>query len=370
MANPDHVKLLKSGVDSWNKWIQDYFQGRQQQPPQPHAQEQGLLLDLSGASLQGMNLPGVEFSITDLRGADLSYSNLIGSNFGIRTVAFAFETYTFEDVVSRFPNITLMGMIGVKNSMLLNFSGALLTGINLTEAHLNSANFHSVDLTGADLTNSWLDNTTFTNTLLHSTKGLRSCQHTGPSTVDFSTLVRSPGLPLEFLRGCGVHQKLIEFLPSLLHDPLQFYSCFISYSTKDQEFADRLYADLQAKGVRCWFAPEDLKIGDRFRQRIDDAIRFHDKLLVVLSEASVSITWVEEEVESAFARERKEDKLVLFPVRVDDAVIKTNKAWVSTLQNMRQISDFSGWRDHNSYQKAFQRLLRDLQNEGRRATVI
>jgi TIR domain len=37
-------------------------------------------------------------------------------------------------------------------------------------------------------------------------------------------------------------------------------SCFISYLTKDQEFADRLYADLQNKGVQCWFAPHDLPI--------------------------------------------------------------------------------------------------------------
>jgi hypothetical protein len=63
---------------------------------------------------------------------------------------------------------------------------------------------------------------------------------------------------------------------------IQFYSCFISYSTKDQEFAKRLHEDLQNKRVRCWFASEDLKIGDPFRQRIDEAIRLHEKLLVLV----------------------------------------------------------------------------------------
>ena len=94
-------------------------------------------------------------------------------------------------------------------------------------------------------------------------------------------------LPLAFLRGCGLPESLLTFLPSLLNQPIQFYSCFISYSTKDQEFADRLYADLQNKGVRCWFAPEDLKIGDHFRNRIDQSIRLHDKLLIILSENSI-----------------------------------------------------------------------------------
>lgn len=41
------------------------------------------------------------------------------------------------------------------------------------------------------------------------------------------------------------------------------YSCFISYSTKDHQFAERLYADLQAKGVRCWFAPHQVSGGKK-----------------------------------------------------------------------------------------------------------
>jgi hypothetical protein len=52
---------------------------------------------------------------------------------------------------------------------------------------------------------------------------------------------------------------------------IEFYSAFISYSSKDEALAKRLYADLQAKGVRCWFAPEDLKIGDKFSTEIDRA---------------------------------------------------------------------------------------------------
>ncbi len=75
--------------------------------------------------------------------------------------------------------------------------------------------------------------------------------------------------------------------------PIEFYSCFISYSTKDQEFAERLHADLQAKGVRCWFAPHDMKGGRKLHEQIDEAIRLHDKLLLILSEHSMSSNWVQ-----------------------------------------------------------------------------
>jgi hypothetical protein len=56
---------------------------------------------------------------------------------------------------------------------------------------------------------------------------------------------------------------------SLLAQPIEFYSWFISYSSHDQAFAERLHADLRAKDLRCWFAPEDLKIGDLFQERVE-----------------------------------------------------------------------------------------------------
>ena len=145
---------------------------------------------------------------------------------------------------------------------------------------------------------------------------------------------------------------------------MEFYSCFISYSTNDQDFADRLYADLQVKGVRCWFAPEDLKIGDRFRQRIDDAIRLHDKLLLILSAHSVRSDWVRDEVESCLERERREKRLVLFPVRLDDEVMDATEAWASSVRRQRHIGDFRDWKSNDTYQNGLKRLLRDLKTKG------
>ena len=131
-------------------------------------------------------------------------------------------------------------------------------------------------------------------------------------------------------------------------------------STKESDFAQRLHADLQVKGVRCWFAPEDLKIGDNFRMRIDESIRVYDKLMVILSANSINSPWVEEEVEAAIEKEHRQNKLVLFPIRLDDAVMETEQAWASNLHRMRHIGDFRAWKDHDSCQKSFERLLRDL----------
>jgi TIR domain-containing protein len=74
--------------------------------------------------------------------------------------------------------------------------------------------------------------------------------------------------------------------------------------------------------VRCWFAPEDLKWGERIRTGIDEAIRLYDKLLLILSKSSVASGRVEREVKMALAKERKEKRTVLFPVRVDRADLR------------------------------------------------
>jgi hypothetical protein len=142
--------------------------------------------------------------------------------------------------------------------------------------------------------------------------------------------------------------------------PIQFYSCFISYSSADREFADGLYADLQAKAVRCWLDHEHLKIGDKIRDSIDVAIRIHDKLMVVLTKDSIASTWVEGEVEAALERERAQKRTVLFPIRLDGAIMATSVAWASHLRRTRHIGDFTRWKDHDAYKKAFDRLLSDL----------
>lgn len=116
-------------------------------------------------------------------------------------------------------------------------------------------------------------------------------------------------------------------------------------------------------GVRCWFAPKDMKIGDKICARIDESIRIYDKLLIVLSEYSIASDWVEKEVETAFEEESRQSKLVLFPIRLDDAVMATTQAWAADIRRTRHIGDFRQWKNHDDYLKALERLLRDLKAE-------
>ena len=212
----------------------------------------------------------------------------------------------------------------------------------------------------------YLASTIFGDVDLSRVKGLETVDHGGPSTIGIDTIYLSQGkIPEVFLKGAGVPDSFLDYMRSLVSSPIDYYSCFISYSSKDQAFAERLHADLQSKGVRCWFAPHDMRIGDEIRPRIDESIRIHDKLLLVLSESSLASTWVKKEVETAFEKEAQQNKLVLFPIRLDDTVMHTPQAWAADIRRMRHIGDFRQWKGHDEYQKAFARLLRDLQGASR-----
>ena len=144
---------------------------------------------------------------------------------------------------------------------------------------------------------------------------------------------------------------------------VEFFSCFISYSSKDRRFAERLYDDLRKQGIQCWFAPEDLRIGERLRTGIDESILKCDKLLLVLSKDSISSGWVEKEVETAMERERGQSQVVLVPIRLDDTVMEIKSGWPADIRRARNIGDFRQWGNPAAYEKALKRLLRDLRRE-------
>ena len=326
MANPEHLNILKQGVEVWNRW-------RKKNPD--------VVPDLSEAVLQRANL-----SYVNLSKAILTRAN-------------------FSDAVLFYANLfkTVLHGANFSKTLLVNadFSYADLYGASLYGAYLFNTRFHSSHIPEACFKKARCLSTIFANVDLSETKNLDSVVHQGPSSISIDTLYESKGnIPEVFLRGCGVPDQMIEYARSLTAKPIDYYSCFISYSSMDEEFAKRLYNDLQVNNVRSWLACEDMKIGDKIRPTIEESIRLHDKLLLILSEESVKSKWVKYEVEKALDLEIERDKTVLFPVRVDDCVMDSDEGWANEIKQTRQIGDFTNWKNHDAYSAAFERLLRAL----------
>ena len=109
MANPEHVEILKQGVEVWNRW-------RSKHP--------GIRPELKQAEFARANLEGANFSGTDLNVANLNGANLSGTNL---------------------------------NRVDLN--GAKLADANLLGANLFEAKLIQADLTGANLSRAKLTGT-------------------------------------------------------------------------------------------------------------------------------------------------------------------------------------------------------------------
>jgi uncharacterized protein YjbI with pentapeptide repeats len=367
VANEGELKILKEkGVKAWNQW-------REANPDiRPDLRGANLIrMDLGWVDLREVNLGAADLSDTDLSDAKLRGACLVGAY--LRRAHLVAADLSSADLRSAFLSSADLRGVNLAKANLSNayLNKTILIGTDLSAAilcgsYLHEADMFSADLRETDLSGAIIGYTSFANVNLIQTKGLETINHTGPSTVGIDTIYRSGGkIPEVFLRGAGVPEPFIVHMKSLVAamSPIEFYSCFISYSSKDQEFAERLYADLQSKRVRCWFAPEDLKIGDKLRPAFDEAIRVHDKLMVLLSENSVGSPWVEKEVETAFEKEHQQNRTVLFPIRLDEAVMETDQAWAADIRRTRHIGDFRDWKNHDSYKRAFERLLRDLKAE-------
>jgi hypothetical protein len=339
MANQEHLKILKRGVGLWNRW-------REKSPD--------IRPDLSGANLYGANLNTANLIKADLSRANLVKADLSRANLSTANLRGAF---------------LMLADLRAADLSEADLSEADLRAAGLSKAHLSGAHLSRAHLSRAEFSGAIVGATGFVDLDLSAVKGLETIGHQGPSFIDIHTIHRSRGkIPEAFLRGAGVPDTFIAYIASPAAEAIQYCSCFISYSNKDEAFARRLHAELQQKGVRCWFAPEYIKGNRKLYDQLDQVIRPHEELLLILSEHSIHSEWVMSEIRQARKAEAREGRRKLFPIRlVDWEMLKAWKCFDADsgkdlAVEVREylVPDFSQWKDPDSYQQAFTRLLRDL----------
>lgn len=357
MANPEHLAKLKEALDAedisiWNSWMK----AQRHKERDIYADLSGIHLfhanfadaNLSYADLSDSDLGSANFSNADLTGIDLSNARLIGAEFDYANLTFA-----------SLSNAKMGGADFIHTDLIRTY----LNYADLNNSRLRNANFDDAIIEGTDFNQAIFDGTILDNLDLAVARNLENAQHFSPSSITITTLYKSGGnIPDVFLRGCGVPETMITFAKSLVGKPIQYYSAFISYSSQDEHFARRLHNDLQMNGVRVWFAPEDLKIGEPIEDSIDQAIRMYDKLILVLSQNSIDRAWVKKEFSKAIEKEKQHGKTVLFPIRLDDSVFDTTEQWAHDIRK-RHIGDFRNWTNPLLYQNAINRLLRGLNSD-------
>jgi len=332
MANAEHLKILKKGVEEWNAW---------------RAENSRTGTDLRGAYLRGADLRNADLTGThlqdaNLRRADLMHANLHGANFYRANLAYA----------------------------------------NLCDADLNDANLSRAELENADFSMALTGWTVFGQLDLSEAIGLPEIKHLRASSVGTDTLCLSRGkIPGAFLRGCGLSDWQVvaakledpdltsEQVTDLVYEidrikadsPIQINPIFISYRRTDSDFVEALESCLDEKRLRYWRDVHDMVSGPVEKQ-IERAIEYNRIMLLVLSKDSVESDWVEWEVMKARELEKETKEHVLCPIALDDSW-KTCGSWSRVLRAQVEkyhILDFSRWEDRAAMGTAFQKLIDGL----------
>jgi uncharacterized protein YjbI with pentapeptide repeats len=292
--------------------------------------------NLTGAILTGANLNGATLVAALLNDADLSDATMLRANL---------ESAEMRGAVLRRTDLE-----GV------NLNSAVADGAVFVDANLASADFTHTRLEGADFSSARIRYTVIA-TDMTVANGLESVKFdaSSPSYIGHSFLLKETrrAWPEQLLRACGLSDREIEFARAVRTTPLQFFSSFISYSSKDSAFALRLHAALEAKGIPCWLDRYEILPGDNVAAAITDAVRLADKVLLCCSRNSLAPSsgwWVGGEVDRALQKERFMQKerdretLVLIPLNLDGFLFDPACLHEHTaILVKRHAADFVGW---------------------------
>ena len=348
MANPEHLKILKQGVKAWNKW-------REENPAvMPDLGGEFFVeRDLSGVNLSGANLKMTNYHFANLRGANLK-STRIGRAIFVKTDLSKAD----------------FGSAGVYGT---SFLASDLRSASFDKTNLHSNQFTDTDLAGADFSTSIIGGCSFANVDLSTIKGLATTKHIGRSSIAIDTLYRSKGtVPDAFLRGAGIPDVLIDYARSLIDQPIEFHSCFISYSHEDKAFARLLHDRLQGQGIRCWLDEHQLLPGDDLHEGIDRGIRLWDKVLLCASKSSLTSWWVDGEINRAFQKEaqimkerRGKKVLALIPLNLDGFLFSGEyQSGKKSEIKSRVAANFVGWeKDHALFDRELEKVIRALRTD-------
>jgi hypothetical protein len=117
---------------------------------------------------------------------------------------------------------------------------------------------------------------------------------------------------------------------------------------------------LNKKGIRFWRDVHHAT-ARRLEKLVDHAIRHNPTVLLILSEHSTEIDWVEHEARVARRLEKELGRDVLCPVALDDSWKACR--WPERLREQimeYNILDFSNWNDEAFFQRVFARLMDGL----------
>lgn len=91
-------------------------------------------------------------------------------------------------------------------------------------------------------------------------------------------------------------------------------SIFLSHTSIDKPFVEKLARDLKRIGVNVWFDKWEIKVGDSIILKIEEGIWENEFLGIVLSPEALNSEWVKNELKTALALQKETKKVFILPI--------------------------------------------------------
>jgi hypothetical protein len=111
------------------------------------------------------------------------------------------------------------------------------------------------------------------------------------------------------------------------------YKVFLSYSAKDRPWVSEFASTLKEEGVAAWFDVFELTPGERWKEKIQEALRASSTLVVILSPNSVDSPWTFFELGAAIADNKR-----IVPVVIEDIPVERLPSLITQFQFLRESS--------------------------------
>lgn len=127
-------------------------------------------------------------------------------------------------------------------------------------------------------------------------------------------------------------------------------SIFLSHNSKDKPWVRELAKRLTADGVVVWLDEAELNIGDSLIERISEGIENMEYVAAVLSNNSISSSWVQKELSLAMSKEIAGRKVTVLPLLIEKCQLP------GSLRD-KLYADFT---EQGNYEAEYQKLLRSM----------
>lgn len=144
-----------------------------------------------------------------------------------------------------------------------------------------------------------------------------------------------------------------------IYGEVMVHDVFISYSTRNTEFAEAVCEQLETNGIECWIAPRNIKTGTNYAKEIMDGLELAKIVVLIFSKDAQESEYVNNEIDTAFSKNKP---IVSF--KVDDTFPKNkmefflkNTQWLDASPSALKEKDISIDDCYGQLVKDVQRIL-------------